>query len=116
MPGTRRTRSSVRQCLFPADDLRHRFGTRTVSTFQAKYLTSLGRFCALGSDQVISKRTESATYGEIVRYSRDVTVLKMKQEYHRARTNLVLVGASRDAHLVGHAEAGVATGGSVSRD
>ena len=107
---------SARETLFddassPADDLQRRFGARTVSTFQVKYPASLGRFSAFGSAGVVPEGTEAATYGESVRYGRDVAVLEMEQVARQCpSTRFVLVGYSQGAHLVGDAAAEVAAG------
>lgn len=107
---------SARESLFddtssPADDLQTRFGARTVSTFQVKYPASLGRFSVFGTSGNVPEGTEAATYGESVRYGRDVATLEMETvARHCPGTRFILIGYSQGAHLVGDAAAEVAAG------
>lgn len=100
---------SARETLFddassPADDLQRRFGARTVSTHTVKYPASLGRFSALGAGNGL-EGTEAATYGESVRYGRDVATLEMEtMARHCPGTRFILIGYSQGAHLIGDAE------------
>ena len=107
---------SARETLFddassPADDLQRRFGARTVSTYTVKYPASLGRFSALGSAGNGLEGTEAATYGESVRYGRDVATLEMEtMARHCPGTRFILIGYSQGAHLIGDAAAEAAAG------
>lgn len=107
---------SARETLFddassPADDLQRRFGARTVSTHTVKYPASLGRFSALGSAGNGLEGTEAATYGESVRYGRDVATLEMETvARHCPGTRFILIGYSQGAHLIGDAAAEAAAG------
>ena len=107
---------SARETLFddassPADDLQRRFGARTVSTYTVKYPASLGRFSALGSAGNGLEGTEAATYGESVRYGRDVATLEMETvARHCPGTRFILIGYSQGAHLIGDAAAEAAAG------
>lgn len=102
---------SARETLFddassPADDLQTRFGARTVSTFTVKYPATLGRFNVFGSAGNSLEGTEAATYGESVRYGRDVATLEMETvARHCPSTRFVLIGYSQGAHLIGDAAA-----------
>ena len=107
---------SARETLFddassPADDLQRRFGARTVSTYTVKYPASLGRFSALGSAGNGLEGTEAATYGESVRYGRDVATLEMEtMARHCPGTRFIFIGYSQGAHLIGDAAAEAAAG------
>lgn len=95
----------------PADDLQIRFGARTVSTFQVKYPASLGRFSAFGTAGVPPEGTEAATYGESVRYGRDVATLELETVARQCpSTRFIMVGYSQGAQVVGDAAAEVAAG------
>lgn len=95
----------------PADDLQTRFGARTVSTFTVKYPATLGRFNVFGSAGNSLEGTEAATYGESVRYGRDVATLEMETvARHCPGTRFVLIGYSQGAHLIGDAAAEAAAG------
>ena len=92
----------------PADDLQIRFGARTVTTFQVKYPASLGRFSALSGT---IEGSEAATYGESIRYGRDVATLEMETVARQCpSTRFILIGYSQGAHLIGDAAAEVAAG------
>lgn len=82
-----------------------------MSTFQVKYPASLGRFSAVASSGNAPEGTEAATYGESVRYGRDVATLEMATvSRHCPGTRFILIGYSQGAHLVGDAAAEVAAG------
>ncbi len=92
----------------PADGLQIRFGARTVTTFQVKYPASLGRFSALSGT---IEGSEAATYGESIRYGRDVATLEMETVARQCpSTRFILIGYSQGAHLIGDAAAEVAAG------
>lgn len=76
-----------------------------------KYPASLGRFSAFGTAGVPPEGTEAATYGESVRYGRDVATLELETVARQCpSTRFIMVGYSQGAQVVGDAAAEVAAG------
>lgn len=76
-----------------------------------KYPASLGRFSAFGTAGVPPEGTEAATYGESVRYGRDVATLELETVARQCpSTRFIMVGYSQGAQVVGDTAAGVAAG------